>query len=305
MARKRRRRRKAKKTTKATVRAIVKKEVGKTRETQKLVSYLSWSSIPPLIDGGATLRRGLTLSLTGGVNPQIGQTVQSPASYTDKTLFVLLPSANVGGTFGGQQAGQGGMAMQSNAAGDTSAAIGGIHQLEGRQCYLKNWYARIIVSNNNQQVQSPRPSFVRMIVFETRRPLANDNLAQQVFLQNHAVSQFNTSVAAEPQSVNSYLNTSGVKKIYADRLIKLTGPFGQAPLQGGSSNSSYCTKLKVKINKKAHWTYIYPTQRPLNENEENLIYQGPFIYAIFCSNQDDPDEQPAIALSTMLTFYDD
>lgn len=304
MARKRRRHRR-RKATHASVRAIVKKEVSKTRETQKLVSYLSWSSIPPLIDGGATLRRGLTLSLTGGVNPQIGQTVQTPATYSDKNLFVLLPSANVGGNFGGQQAGHGGMAMQSLIAGDENAAIGGIHQLEGRQCYLKTWYARLIVSNNNQQVPSPRPSFVRMIVFETRRPLAENNLAQQVFLQNHAVSAFNANVSAEPQSVNSYLNSSGVKKVYADRLIKLTGPFGSAPLQGGSSNSSYCTKLKVKINKKAHWNYIYPTRDPDNQNDENLIYQGPFIYAIFCSNQDDEDNQPQVAVNTMLTFYDD
>ena len=306
MARKFRRRRKSrKKTTVSHVKSIVKKELSKTRETQKLVSYLSWSPIPQLIDRTTDPQAGLLLSLTGGVSPQIGQTVQNPAVYSDKNLFVLLPSANVGGTVAGQQAGQGGMAMDSQISPAENAAIGGIHQLEGREAYLKNWYANIIVSNNNQQVTSPRPSFVRMLVFETRRPLAEQNLSQQIYLQNHAVNKMNANVSDFPETVCSYLNRATIKKVYMDRLIKLTGPFGTSPLQGGSSQSSYTTKLKVRINKKCRWAYYYPTRDPANETAQNLVYQGPFIYAMICSNQSDDQEQPQIAMNTMLTFLDD
>ncbi len=301
MARKRRRSRKRSSTS--MIKKIVKKEVGKTRETQKLVSYLSWSPIPELIDRTVDAQSGLLLSLTGGVNPQIGQTVQNPAVYSDKNLFTLLPSANIGGNISGQMAGQGGVAMDASVVPAENASIGGIHQLEGRQCFLKTWYASLIISNARQQVTSPRPCFVRMIVFETRRPLAENALAQQIFLQNHAVSAMSASVADSPETVNSYLNRAGIKKVYFDKLLKLTGPAGSDA--GASSAQLYTRKLKIRLNKKAHWTYYYPTRDPVQNQDENLVYQGPFIYAVFLSNQSDEGEQPQIALNSMLTFYDD
>ncbi len=178
------------------VKAIVKHEVGKTRETQKLVSYLSWSSVPGLLDNTAGDRQGLLISLTGGISPQDSQTVLTPGVYSDKQLFKLLPAGSTLSTDNVQQAGQGGAQMQQTAGGVvTSAAIGGIHSLEGRQCWLKTWYASIIMSNSPQQVVDPRPCFVRMIVFQTRRPLASEDLAQQIFLQNHAVAAMNATVS--------------------------------------------------------------------------------------------------------------
>ncbi len=300
MARKRRR---SRKTRTSVIKRIVKKEVGKTRETQKLVSYLSWSPIPELIDRTTDPQAGLLLSLTGGVNPQIGQTVQNPVVYSDKNLFTLLPSANVGGNISGQQAGQGGMAMDASGSPADNVAVGGIHQLEGRQCYLKTWYCSLIMSNTRQQVTSPRPCFVRMIVFETRRPLAEDALAQQIFLQNHAVAAMSAAVTDNPETVNSYLNRAGIKKVYFDKLLKLTGPASSDA--GASSAQLYTRKIKIRLNKKAHWTYYYPTRDPVQTADENLVYQGPFIYAVFLSNQSDIDEQPRVALNSMLTFYDD
>ncbi len=300
MARKRRR---SRKTRTSMIKRIVKKEVGKTRETQKLVSYLSWSPIPELIDRTTDPQSGLLLSLTGGVNPQIGQTVQNPVVYSDKNLFTLLPSANVGGNISGQQAGQGGMAMDAGVTPADNVAVGGIHQLEGRQCYLKTWYCSLIMSNTRQQVTSPRPCFVRMIVFETRRPLAEDALAQQIFLQNHAVAAMSAAVTDSPETVNSYLNRAGIKKVYFDKLLKLMGPASSDA--GASSAQLYTRKIKIRLNKKAHWTYYYPTRDPVQTADENLVYQGPFIYAVFLSNQSDADEQPRLALNSMLTFYDD
>ncbi len=180
MARKRhrRRRRRRKHVSSKSVKAIVKKEIGKTRETNKMVSYLSWSSIPGLIDDTGGNRQGLLLSLTGGIAPDQDQTVMQPGNYTDKQLFTLLPAGSTISTNNVQQAQQGGNAMLQDSAGDvTSAAIGGVHCLEGREAYLKNWYASLILSNSAQQVVDPRPCFIRMVVFQTRRPLAAENLA--------------------------------------------------------------------------------------------------------------------------------
>ncbi len=286
------------------VKAIVKHEVGKTRETQKLVSYLSWSSVPGLLDNTAGDRQGLLISLTGGISPQDSQTVLTPGVYSDKQLFKLLPAGSTLSTDNVQQAGQGGAQMQQTAGGVvTSAAIGGIHSLEGRQCWLKTWYASIIMSNSPQQVVDPRPCFVRMIVFQTRRPLASEDLAQQIFLQNHAVAAMNATVSDEPETVNSYINRDIVSKVYYDRLIKLTGPTG-AQGEGASSAQLYTTKIKVRLNKRARWTYYYATRDPV-QADESLSYMGPFIYAVFLGNQNNSDRFPQMAMNTMLTFYDD
>lgn len=306
MARKRhrRRRRRRKHVSSKSVKAIVKREIGKTRETNKMVSYLSWSSIPGLIDDTGGERQGLLLSLTGGIAPQNDQTVMQPGQYTDKQLFTLLPAGSTLSSGLVQQAQQGGNAMLQDSAGTTtSAAIGGIHCLEGREAYLKNWYASLILSNSPQQVVDPRPCFIRMVVFQTRRPLASEDLAQQVFLQNHAVAAMSASVADEPETVNSYLNRDIVSKIFYDKLIKLTGP-AQAGTAGASSAQLYCKKIKVRLNKKCRWTYYYQTRDPV-QSDESLTYMGPFVYCLFLSNQQNADQLPAVAMNTMLTFYDD
>ncbi len=302
--RRRRRRRRRKSSLISKVKSVVKKEVGKTRETQKMVSYLSWSSMPPLIDDTAGDKQGLLLSLTGGLSPQDSQTVLTPGSYTDKQLFTLLPAGSqLTGTNNVQQANQGGNAMEQDPAGAiTSASIGGIHCLEGREAFLKTWYATLILSNSPQQVNAPRSCFVRMLVFETRRPLAEADLGQQVWLQNHAVGAMSASVAAPPETVCSYVNRDIVKKIYYDRLVKLTGP--AAGDAGASSAQMYSTKIKVRINRKCRWTYYYATRDPV-QNDESLSFLGPFIYILFCSNQTDETQQPRIAMNTMLTFLDD
>ncbi len=290
------------------VKAIVKREVGKTVETNKMVSYLSWSAIPQLIDNAAGDQQGLLLSLTGGVSPQLSQTVITPGTYNDKQLFTLLPSGSelTAGTGNTNQASQGGVAMEQTPTGTIrNDAIGGIHCLEGRQAYLKSWYASIILSNVTQQVSNPRPCFVRMIVFQTRRPLAQDNLAQQIFLQNQAVVSMESSVQAPPETVNSYLNMDIIKKVFYNKLVKLTGP---ATADGGDAGASsaqlYCNRFRVRINKKCRWTYYYSTEDPA-QSRPSLSYMGPFIYAVFLSNQADDDKQPAIAMNTMLTFQDD
>ncbi len=299
----RRRRRYKRRSLISKVKSVVKKEVGKTRETNKMVSYLSWSSIPSLIDDTAGTRQGLLISLTGGLEPQNSQTVLTPGSYTDKQLFTLLPAGSTLTSGNVQQANQGGNQMELDSAGTVNSnAIGGVHCLEGREAFLKTWYASIILSNSPQQVNDPRPCFVRMIVFQTRRPLASEDLAQQIFLQNHAVAAMNASVSDEPETVNSYINRDIVSKVFYDRLIKLTGPAGNEA--GASSAQLYTTKIKVRLNKKCRWTYYYATRDPV-QADESLSYMGPFVYAVFCANQNDATRYPQMAMNTMLTFYDD
>ncbi len=304
MARKYRRRNRRKASV-SLVKAIVKKEVNKTRETQKIVSFLGWSTIPRLLDTDAVgnAHEGLILSVMGGISPQNVQTVQTPGTYNDKSLFVLLPSALVGSLAGTDSAGQGGTA---NSAEFGMQAIGGIHVLEGREAYLKTLYATLLFSNSFQQVVDPRPCFIRLLVIETRRPLSADNVAQQIFLQNHAVGQMAgaSNNQEEPQSVIGYLNRESIKRVYYDKLMKLTGPSGPIPSVGGSSAQLKTVKLKVRINKKARWQYFYPTRDP-NQTDNVLVYQGPFLYILMCSNQGTTDKFPAVTMNHILTYYDD
>ncbi len=285
------------------IKSIVKHEVNKTREVQKLLSYLSFSNIPILLDGTTVLdSHGLILSLTGGLQPPQDQEVQDPGVYTDKLLFMLLPgqdpSANIQGV---NNAGYAGMSMNKTSLVITNDAVGGVHQLEGREAFLKDWYVRMIISNSAQVVTDPRPCFVRMFVIETYRPLAALNVAQQIFYQQGAVETF-TPGAVIPKTVTSYINRDVVKKVYYDNTITLTGPSGTDA--GGSSKQLYSKKLKIKINKKCKWAYYYRSSNPAIANDR-LVYQGPFIYMVFCSDQGTLIRQPQMALSTMLTFYDD
>jgi len=300
-----RRRRRRRKSVHAKIKSVVKQEMGKVIETNKMVSYLAWSSIPQLIDSDTdATSKGLILSLTGGINPQNDQTVMNPGTYTDKQLFTLLPyGSQLTGTNNTQGAQQGGLQMQQTSGLDeTSNAIGGIHCLEGRRALLKNWYASIILSNSPQQVADPRPCFVRFLVVQTRRPLASNSVAQQIFLQNHAVAAMGGAGAGvEPETVNSYINRDIVSKVYYDKLMKLTGP--PANNTGGSSAQLKTFKIKVRLNKQCRWTYYYATRDPA-ETDESLTYMGPFIYAVFCGNQSNEDQWPKVAMNTMLTYSD-
>ncbi len=303
-----RKRRKHRKSSHKKIKSIVKKEINKTVETQKMVSYLSWSQIPALIDSATGGGQGLLLSLTGGLNPQNTQTVQTPQSYVDTRLFTLLPAGVEATTTPAytnnvQQAGEGGVAMLSSTVSNDSNSIGGIYSLEGREAYLKNWYATCILSNESEFVEAPASAWVRLLVFETRRPLAPGNLAQQIFLQNHAVAKMNLAVNDEPETVCSYLNRDNIKKVYRDKLIRLV-PTADAQNLNENSRSTYSYKFKVKINKKCRWSYYYATEDP-SPSRASLSYQGPFLYALFCSNRASANQFPTVAMNTMLTFQDD
>ncbi len=312
----RRRSRRSKKASVKQVKAIVKKEVGKTRELQKMLSYVGWSRMNDLLvtAGGLNADEICLFSLTGGLNPVLAST-QDPQSYVAKNLFSLLPAQYtvLGGTLDGVgQAGQGGTSSQMDGGGGTvTSLIGNVHQLEGRECYLKTFYATIGINNGTAGVVTPTNSFVRAMVIETRRPLGSNALSQQILCQNHAVPAMNAAIApaAYPVSSFGYVNRDVVKKIHFNKLINLNAG-------SGATGSMRSFRIKISINKKARWSYYYDTRDPASPGEK-LTYQGPYLYFIMWPSEtnvygtawnDDgipADRQPRFALNSLLTFYDD
>lgn len=314
MARRRRRRKRRRNSHTSKIKAIVKKEVGKTRESLRLVSYVPWSRMNDIMvaDSASNSQSVCVYSLTGGLDCLL-DTTQNPQTYVSKQLFTMLPSSLDGGVLDGVgQYGDGGtMSQMSGVGGVAFADLGNTHVLEGNQCYLKKFYARVAINNSTASVTEPTNMYIRCLVVETRRPLSSKALSQQILLQNHAVPARTASVTPSqfPTSALGYLNTEVIKKVYYDRVIPLNGG-------AGATGSMRYFKLKINIEKKAHWKYYYPTRDPVMLNQ-NLNYQGPFIYLIMWPSSsgiygtawDDDgigeNRLPAFTINSILTFYDD
>lgn len=330
--RRRRRRRRTRKASVKQVKAIVKKEVGKTRETNKMVSYVGWSRLNDILLSNLPASPNLPephdtvccYSLTGGLSSTIDST-QAPNNYICKELFTLLPTnENAGNQAGVGQAQQGGTAGQQDASGGAGAAafteaIANIYQLEGRQCYLKKFYASVALNNSQTSVDTPTNVFIRAVVIETRRPLSSTQLGKQVLLQNHSTIEMSpgaTTTNNYPCSAMGYLNRDVIKKVHYDKIFTLNGG-------GGATGSLKRFKIQVPINKKARWSYYYPSGVPA-DRDNTLTYQGPFLYLIMWASSSstfDSDfalpaagnegggiasiRRPAFALSSILTFMDD
>lgn len=324
MARKKSRR----KASISQVKAIVKREVGKTRETSKLVSYVGWSRLNDILLSAMPSSVALPnpeqsfclYSMTGGLDSGINAT-QDPSVYQPKNLFVLLPSsidgpagvANLSGVGQAQQAGTANNMDGSAGVGSQTqnTSIANVHQLEGRACWLKKFYANVCINNSQTSVLVPRNMLVRCVVFQTRRPLSKISLSTQILLQNHGSIAMNATVAnAYPTSTLGYLNRDVISKVYYDKVFTLNG--GE-----GATGSLKRFKLKVNINKKCRWSYYYPSRTPSLTNQV-LTYQGPYLYvAMWASASSTFDtgfdsvvgigeqHRPAFTMSTILTFMDD
>ncbi len=190
------RRKSSKKASVAQVHSIVKKEVNKTRETNKLVSYIGWSRLndiltttyPPSPNLPEPQDAICVYSLTGGVSATIDAT-QDPNEYISKNLFVLLPTDtfNAGNLSGVGQAQQAGTSNQIDSSGGAGAgslntSIANPHQLEGRQAFLKKFYASVVLNNSGSSVVDPTNVLVRAMIVETRRPLSSSQIAKQILL---------------------------------------------------------------------------------------------------------------------------
>ncbi len=327
MAKRRRKRRRRRGGILKKVHAIVKKEVGKTRESNKLVSYVAWSRLNDILLSSMPATPGLLnpeqaiccYSLTGGLSSTIDFT-QDPTEYISKNLFVLLPSDDTAvvptALSGVSQAHQGGTASAMDGSAGVGAqtivdSLANVHQLEGRQCYLKKFYATVCLNNSTASVTTPSNVLVRCCIVSTRRPLSNVSLSTQVLLQNHGTIQsIGGTGAFPPTSALGYLNRDVISKVYFDRTYTLNGA-------AGASGSLKRFKVKININKKARWSYYYPTRVPA-ETSQHLTYQGPYLYLIMWASESGlygsgfhvtagiaEPRRPAFSLSSILTFMDD
>lgn len=324
MARKRGRKN-SRKASVSQVKAIVKREVGKTRESNKLVSFVSWSRLNDILLSSLPADPGLPnpsqaiccYSLTGGLDSTIDST-QDPTDYVAKNLFVLLPSdMSAGGNLAGVgQAHQGGTENSMDASAGVGAqqdvaAIANVHQLEGRSCWLKKFYATVSLNNSTTSVTTPTNVFVRCVVIETRRPLSSKSLSTQILLQNHGQISLTGGLADfYPCSTNGYLNRDVIKKVHYDKVYSLNGG-------GGATGSMRRFKMKINLDQKCRWSYYYPTRVP-SELNQTLTYQGPYLYLVMWAaasstyaapfdtdNGIGAGRRPAFSLSSILTFMDD
>lgn len=230
---------------------------------------------------------------------------------------MLLPSSIDGaGTLSGVgQAQQGGTSSNMDGSAGvgsqtSNVSIANVHQLEGRSCWLKKFYATIALNNSSTSVNTPTNCLVRCVVFSTRRPLSKIGLSTQILLQNHGQISMNAAVGnAYPTSALGYLNRDVINKVYYDKTFTLNGG-------AGATGSLKRFKLKININKKCRWSYYYPSRTPANANQV-LTYQGPYLYvAMWASESSTFDavfpvegigvtRRPAFAMSSILTFMDD
>ncbi len=291
MARKRGRRRYKKKKT---VKAQIYKVLNKTLEKYKMMSFYTDAVIGTI--RGAN--RGLLFSLTGGAHPGLASGLLTLTNDPNmKSLFVMRPlggDTTTGATVVAEAAGGGGF-----ADGTGTGSVLGTAVLRGRECKLLTWHYRLRINQPDTNLVSPGLSnqYVRLMIFETRRPLSagiagGQNWSQQIFYQQH-VQALNTAVG-QPDEMTAFHNFDIIKKIHLDKLIKLT--------PGESSGFSYVKRGSVKINKKAHWAYYYDNAAV---QDGHLQYMGPFIYMILFSEYEIDDQyRPKLNMCSILTFND-
>ncbi len=336
MAKKYRRRRyKRRKTTASKMRAIAKKVVGQTRETKKLVSFVMDRLIRSLNTeilglGNTPWQNTLIYSLTGGRIQNPNTNIQDPDVNTVPSLFALRPASTDAISSHVNLGGDGGIVDSTANTTQSSYSTQGVHQLQGRECYLKNFYANIRINNQGHQAfeipgdtpvtvpavdpEYPVAQYIRLMIVQTRRPLGAGrpggtyvSLARQLLLQFHAGDGTGVQVAGVPppvdinaDSVIGFLNLQVIKKVLMDKLIWL----GDG--DKGTAKTQWVKKVRVRINKKAYWNYQYNMQSPIQE--QTLSYQGPFYYLVaFTSNKLSQNlaVAPRINMSSILTFYDE
>ncbi len=319
---KKRSRKGSKKATVSNVHNIVRKQLGKTKEVVKLVSFMKNRPIRS-INATNPWTDTVIYSLTGGrmgAGTTLAQGSDTP-NITSSSLFALRPAYGDNT----QLAGDGGQVdSNANSTSDSLTTVG-VHNLRGRSCFLKNWHCNIRINNvgnlefntpGGQTVaasnpQTPVAQGIRLLIVETRRPLGQarvpgdiaDNLARQIFLQFHSGAATGTQVLPSDitaDAITGFLNFQVIKKVHLDKFFWL----GDGDL--GTFQTQKILRLKIPINKKAHFNYQYnvgdTTVSPA------LIYSGPFIYMIALGSSDasqDLEVAPRMTISSILTLEDD
>ncbi len=337
MAKKRfrkRRRFKRRSKFKSSVKSLIKKEMSKTQEIRKIVSFVRNRPVRTLnvnVAGIANTpwENTVVYSLTGGRIREYTASelqLQNPDANTPKSLFPLRPPEGDSTSL----AGDGGI-VDSNANINTASyATSGVHVLQGRSVYLKNFYCNIRINNQGhsafttpdgtsvpaQNPQSPVAQFIRVMVVQTRRMLGGMraggsyvSLARQILLQYQSGDPTQTQAAPaadiQADSVTGFVNMQTVKKVMYDKIVWL----GDG--DNGTAKTQFVTRLKIPLNKKAYWNYQYSVETPASD--ARLSYQGPFYYLLaFTPSLAEADVglnsaqlAPRMDISSILTFLDD
>ena len=190
----------------------------------------------------------------------------------------------------------------------------------------RNWFCNIRINNQGHapfnteggdavaavDPQNPVAQGIRILIIETRRPLGQErvagdppsNLAREIFLQFH--SGAGTGTIAPPatdifnDAITGFLNLQVIKKVHLDKFFWM----GDGDL--GTFQTQKILRLKIAINKKAHWNYNYDIVAPITS--PILNYQGPFIYMIALGSSDASqslDVAPRMDIASILTIDDD
>ncbi len=329
--RRRRRRRFNKKSLMSKVKKVVKKEVGKTRELKKLTSFVMRRPIRSLNTqwvgtANTPWENTVIYSITGG---RMNQGFTSDDTLinvnTPKSLFGLRPAYASSAVQKVELGLEGGIVDSSQNVGQAPLAEGGIHILQGTQCFLKNFYCNIRINNagyaafttaSGDDVSALSPSnpvsqYIRVLAIETRKPLlgmrpggAYNSVAQQILLQVQSGDGLQDVVPTPGgincDSVSGFLNLSTIKRVIYDKVIQLGSG------EKGNFKSQWIKRLKIPLNRKARFNYLYDQTDATAEPV--LKYDGPWIYLVMFGGNDitqSLDAAPRVSMSSILTLYDD
>ena len=338
MGRRRRRRKKQ------SVKALIKKELSKNLEKYTLLSSIQNIQIPYMFyREDDALSPQFVYSLTGGYHTGLDSAQQTQAEDDGmNSLFNLYPLGAynaITATEMTDAAGMGGLAQEQNLVGDPGVitniretAFPGTYMLRGTECKLLNFHFRYqidwsqltqysfyviptggVPAEKTEGLIRGTGQSVRLMVIETRRPLAKNTqastqLAQQIFLQAtvEGTQPVNAGPPAtsQPASINSFVNYNMVKRVLWSKII-----------HGTTIKTQTIGRGTVRLQRKAHWQNIYTIDG--TTKKEVPQYAGPFLYLVaWSSNYENISStaeitagwknviRPRISITSMLTFND-
>lgn len=275
------RKRRSRKGGKKSVSKIVRKELDKIAEKYKCLSSQYDLDIGSMFQGIAD---PLLFSVTGTYSPELVN-AQDPAS-NDAGAVNLFPWRPMGFNNTVAKAAADGAVQTSQIGGTITQAVGEGHDfLRGRECFLRRWHMRYKIEGTFEATSA---YLVRMIIFETYKPLGQSRINEQVMMQ-FGVKGINTTMRADP--INAFINFQVVKRVFHDKRVTIT------------SDKAYAHgQFSLKIDKKAKWAVNY--YNDLGGNDV-FTYGGPYLYCmVYCDTETVAARVPKLSFQSILTVND-